>query len=319
MRFFSITNSLVTHSVAYALVSTALPFATHAAPAASACANPPASKQAANDIVDTAIGAGSFNTLVAAVQAAGLVDALKQPGPYTVFAPTDAAFAKLPAGTVESLLKPENKDRLTAILLYHVVPSEVLAAKVVKLSAADTLNGQRVAISATSSGVKIDEANVSATDIKCTNGVIHVIDTVLIPSSKNIVETASATGSFATLLTAAQAAGLVDALQAAGPLTLFAPTDEAFAKLGPDTIAMLLKPENKQQLADILKYHVVSGRVYSDQAVKGAPLATLQGGTLKVTGGKVPKVEKATILTADVDTANGVIHIIDAVLMPPVK
>jgi uncharacterized surface protein with fasciclin (FAS1) repeats len=131
------------------------------------------------DIVDTAIEAGSFNTLVTAVEAAGLVDTLKGEGPFTVFAPTDEAFAKLPEGTIESLL--QDKAKLTAILTYHVVPGKVMAADVVKLSSAKTVQGQSVAIEA-GQGVKVNSANVVKTDIVTSNGVIHVIDTVLLPS-----------------------------------------------------------------------------------------------------------------------------------------
>ena len=132
------------------------------------------------DIVATAVGAGSFTTLVAAVKAAGLVETLQGPGPFTVFAPTDAAFAKLPAGTVESLLEPGNKDKLVAILTYHVVPAKVLAADVVGLTEAPTVNGQKIAVN-TKDGVKVDGANVIQTDILCDNGVIHVIDAVILP------------------------------------------------------------------------------------------------------------------------------------------
>lgn len=135
------------------------------------------------DIVDTAVSAGQFNTLAAALDAAGLIDTLKGDGPFTVFAPTDEAFAKLPEGTVESLLKPENRDQLIAILTYHVVPGKVLAADVVKLSEAQTVNGQSVAIKIADNGVRIDNANVIATDIGASNGVIHVIDTVILPGS----------------------------------------------------------------------------------------------------------------------------------------
>jgi uncharacterized surface protein with fasciclin (FAS1) repeats len=133
------------------------------------------------DIVDTAISAGSFKTLVAAVQAAGLVETLKGPGPFTVFAPTDEAFAKLPAGTVESLLKPENKSKLVGILTYHVVPGSVKAADVVKLTSAATVNGKSVKITAGSGGVMVDNAKVITADIMTSNGVIHVIDTVILP------------------------------------------------------------------------------------------------------------------------------------------
>lgn len=137
-------------------------------------------KEEKMDIVDTAVKAGSFKTLAAAIQAAGLVDTLKGKGPFTVFAPTDEAFAKLPAGTVEALVKPENKAKLTAILTYHVVAGEVKASEVVKLKSAKTVQGQSVTIDATD-GVKINNAKVVKADIECGNGVIHVIDTVLLP------------------------------------------------------------------------------------------------------------------------------------------
>jgi len=134
------------------------------------------------DIVDTAVAAGSFNTLVAAVKAAGLVDTLKGEGPFTVFAPTDDAFAKLPDGTVEDLLKPENKAKLAGILTYHVVPGKVMAADVVKLESAKTVQGQSITINAGDGGVKVDDANVVKTDIGTANGVIHVIDAVILPN-----------------------------------------------------------------------------------------------------------------------------------------
>ncbi|MBL8294385.1 MAG: fasciclin domain-containing protein [Bryobacterales bacterium] len=135
----------------------------------------------AGDIVDTAVSAGSFNTLVAAVKAAGLVETLKGPGPFTVFAPTDEAFAKLPAGTVENLLKPENKAQLVSILTYHVVSGKVMAADVVKLKSASTVQGQSVKVAVKGSNVMVGNANVVKTDIETSNGVIHVIDTVLLP------------------------------------------------------------------------------------------------------------------------------------------
>lgn len=140
-----------------------------------------ADKAAKKDIVDTAVGAGQFKTLVAAVKAAGLVDTLKGEGPFTVFAPTDEAFAKLPEGTVANLLKPENKDKLTAILTYHVVSGKVMAADAAKLSTAKTVNGKELTIKAKDGKVMIDKATVVKTDIDASNGVIHVIDSVLMP------------------------------------------------------------------------------------------------------------------------------------------
>ena len=135
------------------------------------------------NIVDTAVAAGQFKTLAAALDAAGLIYTVKGVGPFTVFAPTDAAFAKLPAGTVENLLKPENKDQLTAILTYHVVPGKVMAADVVKLKEAKTVNGKMLQVRVNGSNVMINDANVTATDIAASNGVIHVIDSVVLPQA----------------------------------------------------------------------------------------------------------------------------------------
>ena len=277
-------------------------------------------KAADKDIVDTAVAAGSFKTLAAALGAADLVDALKGPGPITVFAPTDEAFAKLPAGTVETLLKPENKDQLTAVLTYHVVAGQVAAKQVVDLKGAKTLNGQRVDISVADGKVSVDKATVVTTDILCSNGIIHVIDSVILPASDNIVATADKAGAFKTLLAAAKAAGLAEALSGKGPFTVFAPTDEAFAKLPAGTVETLLKPENKGKLAAILKYHVVSGRVYSEDALAAKKAKTLEGSeiSISVSGGQA-KINDANLVTTDLDASNGVIHVIDSVILPPAK
>jgi len=141
-----------------------------------------ADKKHAKDIVDTAVTAGSFKTLAAALNAGGLVETLKGKGPFTVFAPTDEAFGKLPKGTVEELLKPENKDKLVKILTYHVVAGKVTAADVVKLSSAETVEGSKVKIKVSDGKVKINDANVVKTDIAASNGVIHVIDSVILPN-----------------------------------------------------------------------------------------------------------------------------------------
>lgn len=271
------------------------------------------------DIISTAVDAGSFNTLATALKAADLVETLQGKGPFTVFAPTDAAFEKLPEGTVETLLKPENKSQLAAILTYHVVPGDVRAKQVVNLQGAQSVNGQRINIS-TDDGVKVDQANVVKTDVVCSNGVIHVIDEVILPASDNIVATADNAGSFKTLMAAAKAAGLAGTLANDGPFTVFAPTDEAFAKLPEGTLASLLQPENKNKLATILKYHVVYGRVYSDDAVKVGATDNLQGGTLQVSvSGGTARINDAKLVATDIDASNGVIHVIDQVLLPPEK
>jgi uncharacterized surface protein with fasciclin (FAS1) repeats len=270
------------------------------------------------DIVDTAVKAGSFKTLAAALKAAGLVETLKGNGPFTVFAPTDEAFEKLPSGTVESLLKPENKEKLVAILTYHVVAGNVKAADVVKLKSAKTVQGSDVKITVADGKVMVNDANVVKTDIACGNGVIHVVDTVLLPKEApmDIVDTAVKAGSFKTLAAALKAAGLVDTLKGKGPFTVFAPTDEAFAKLPAGTVETLLKPENKDKLVAILTYHVVAGNVKAADVVKLKSAETLLGQTVAIDATDGVKVNNAKVVKADIDCGNGVIHVIDTVLLP---
>ena len=273
--------------------------------------------KAGKDIVTTAVEAGSFKTLAAALQAGGLVEALQGKGPFTVFAPTDEAFAKLPKGTVESLLEPENKALLVDILKYHVVSGKVTARDVVKLTNAEAINGQRLPILVEEGTVVVGGATVVTPDVMASNGVIHVIDTVMMPATKSLVGVAAEAGSFRTLIAAAKAAGLAETLDTQGPFTIFAPTDEAFAKLPAGTVEGLLKPENKDQLAAILKYHVVSGRVFADQVVREDSVKTLQGGSLTIrTGDDKVMVGKAQVVSTDIQANNGVIHVIDSVLLP---
>jgi uncharacterized surface protein with fasciclin (FAS1) repeats len=270
------------------------------------------------DIVDTAVKAGAFNTLVTAVKAAGLVEALKGKGPFTVFAPTDEAFSKVCPNTLASLLKPENRDKLTAILTYHVVPGKVMAKDVVKIKGASSLNGQQIGIKVSEESVFVDNAKVIKTDIRCSNGIIHVIDSVIMPSFDDIVATAVKAESFKTLVTAVKAAKLVSALQGKGPFTVFAPTDEAFAKLPAELLEDLLKPENREKLIAVLTYHVVPSRVYSQSVGKITAAETLQKGKIRFsTDAGGARVNNAKILATDIDASNGVIHVIDTVLIPP--
>ncbi len=271
------------------------------------------------DIVDTAIAAGSFKTLAAALGAANLVDTLKGKGPFTVFAPTDAAFAKLPKGTVATLLKKQNLPTLTSILTYHVVAGNMPAKMVLEQAGLVTLNGQRASLAIDKmSKASIAGATIVTTDIQCSNGVIHVIDAVMMPTSGNIVDVASKAGTFNTLIAAAKAAGLVGTLTSKGPFTVLAPTDAAFAKLPAGTVEMLLKPENKAKLASILTYHVVAGRAFAADVAKATSVKSVQGSAIKITAknGKV-MANNATIVATDINASNGVVHVIDQVIMPP--
>ena len=276
---------------------------------------PAEEEESLGSIVDIAVANGQFETLVAALQAAGLAETLAGEGPFTVFAPTDDAFAKLPEGTVEALL--EDIPALTDILLYHVVSGEVLAEEVVTLNSAKTLSEKFVETKVQDGMVYINDAQVVITDIQADNGVIHVIDTVLLPAEEmgSIVDIAVADGRFETLVAAVQAAGLAETLSNDGLVTVFAPTDDAFAKLPEGTVAALL--EDIPALTDILLYHVVSGRVMSEDVVNLTEAETLLGENIniRVENGMV-YINDAQVIITDIMADNGVIHVIDTVLLP---
>jgi transforming growth factor-beta-induced protein len=278
----------------------------------------PTPTPAPQTIVDIAVADGRFGTLVAAVTAAGLAETLSGEGPFTVFAPTDDAFAKLPAGTVEALLA--DIPALTDILLYHVVDGKQMAADVVAKESLTTLQGKDAQITVDGSTVKINDATIVLTDIEASNGVIHVIDTVILPPAdqapQTIVDIAVADGRFGTLVAAVTAAGLAETLSGEGPFTVFAPTDDAFAKLPAGTVEALLA--DIPALTDILLYHVVDGKQMAADVVAKESLTTLQGKDAKITvDGNTVKINDATIILTDIEASNGVIHVIDTVILPP--
>lgn len=285
-------------------------------------------------IIDVAAGDGRFKTLLSAVKAAGLVKTLSSPGPFTVFAPTDAAFAKLPAGIFTDLLKPANLAQLQELLKYHVVAGKVMAADVVKLSFAKTLaDGLNVSIRVENGKVVINDSQVIITDIPCANGVIHVLDTVLL--KKTTYDLLVGSKRFITLNSALNAAGL-DAeglANLSGPdsFTVFAPTDTAFAKLPAATLANFLKPENFTQLQQLLIYHVVHGKVMAADIINAIPdgsgstgVTTLAGPSISVSmenGDVILNNNSAKVIITDVLGSNDghVVHVIDTVLIiPPV-
>lgn len=279
-----------------------------------------------DDIVDTAIGAGSFGTLVAAVQAAELEDALRGDGPFTVFAPTDDAFGDLPEGLVDQLLLPRNKAKLQELLLYHVVAGEVYSSDLRRFQFTETLSEKYLWIRKFWGNVRVNNARVIGADVAASNGVIHVINKVLIPRgfelepeapTSDIVDTAANAGAFGTLLAAATAAELVDALRGDGPLTVFAPTDEAFAMLPAGLVETLLMPENKGKLQELLLYHVVAGQALSKDLSYYQRVETLEGSKVRIVKwfGNI-WVDSAKVTTKDVLATNGVIHVINRVLIP---
>jgi transforming growth factor-beta-induced protein len=287
----------------------------------------------APNIVELAESVKDLSTLVAAVVAGDLVDTLSSPGPFTVFAPTNAGFGKLPAGTLDSLMKPENKGQLVDILTYHVLAEEVLSKNLKPQQGVATVEGKTLQVFKDSKGVRVtpdgkDFKSVTSADNKASNGVVHIIDGVLIPTTlPNIVELAESQKALSTLVAAVVAGDLVDTLSSPGLFTVFAPTNEAFGNLPAGTLDSLMKPENKAQLVDILTFHVLPSQVKSTDltnfqavtTVEGKPLhVVLWGGVVRL-GPSLKSEDLSTVTAADNLASNGVVHIIDGVLLPPAK
>lgn len=277
------------------------------------------SKTAAS-IYQTAIAAGNFSTLVTALQVTGLDAPLdsNDAGRFTVFAPTDAAFAALPGDVLSGLLA--DPDALAAVLTYHVVSGGLFAPQVLASPTLDTLNGQRIDISLQGSDAYVDQAKIEVVDIPCSNGVIHVIDAVLLPNDKDIVATAASLPDFTSLLTAAgQLPGIVNKLTSPGRFTVFAPNDAAFAKVPSKRLGELLNGSGKSKkvLRSILEAHIVPRTLYADQLVGVSQVTTLGGVQLPVSVvGSEVFVGGVRILATDVETTNGVIHVIEDVIIP---
>ena len=277
------------------------------------------------DIVGIATSDDSFSTLVAALQEAELVSALQAEGPFTVFAPTNEAFAKLLASlgiTAEQLLA---HPQLSEVLLYHVVSGQVLSTDLQDQMTAETLNGEKITVDL-SNGVMINDSKVTAADVMATNGVIHVIDTVLVPASfkleaeeempATVVDIALSSNDFSMLVSLLQKADLVGALQGEGPFTVFAPTNAAFEKLLSALGITASDLMNQPELAEVLLYHVVPGKVMSTDLTDGLMADTLNGEklTFDLTNGVM--VNMSNVTAADIAADNGVVHVIDEVLVP---
>lgn len=259
------------------------------------------------DIVDTAVAAGSFTKLAEALQAAGLVDVLKGAGPFTVFAPTDAAFTAFEQANPGALGKL-SKDELGAVLKYHVVAGAAVKSNELKDDQVfTTVNGAPVLVDLTG-GVKVADAKVTMPDVVASNGVIHVIDKIILPPTKDIVETAVAAGSFTQLAGALTSAGLVDSLKGPGPFTVFAPTDAAFGKLQAVPTGDALK--------NVLLYHVVTGAIGSGNLQATMVPTLLPDKSVNVTLMNGVQINDAKVTMANIIAKNGVIHVIDTVLVP---
>jgi len=270
-------------------------------------------------VVDVIVNSTEHDTLEAAVIAAELADDLSGPGPFTVFAPTDEAFAALPSGTIETLLA-DPTGTLAQILLYHVVSGQALSTDLSDGQTITTLLGENITVTIGMNGVMINNATVVVADILADNGVVHVIDAVLLPPAPQptttVVDVIVNSDVHNTLEAAVVAAGLVETLSGTGPFTVFAPTDAAFAALPAGTVETLLA-DPTGTLTQILLYHVVGAQALSTDLTNGQTVATLQGQTVTVTiNAEGVFINNARVTVADIVTDNGVIHVIDAVLLP---
>jgi len=271
-----------------------------------------------NDIPRTAQCSGIHDSLVAGVIQAELMTTLQSDGPFTVFAPTDQAFAD--AGIdLAALNTTEGKQTLADILLYHVLAGEVPAANVTDCLSVNTVNGNPLSFTVGTSGVMVNGANVTATDVATSNGIIHIIDKVLTPTAtpNDIPRTAQCTGVHNSLVAGVIQAELLTTLQGDGPFTVFAPTDQAFSDAGIDLTA-LDNPDGKAALTDILLYHVIAGDVPAANVTECMSADTVNGQPLSFTVNGGVMVNDANVTTADVATSNGIIHVIDKVLTPTV-
>ncbi len=274
-------------------------------------------------VVDIAVWSDVHSTFVAAVVAADLAETLSSAWPFTVFAPVNDAFAKLPAGTVETLLMPENIDTLRSILTYHVVPGRVMASDLTPGMVAWTVQWQELTFTHANSAWHVNNATIIAADLLAGNGVIHVIDEVLQPAPEaelpaTVVDIAVWSDVHSTLVGAVVAADLAGTLSSAWPFTVFAPVNDAFAKLPAGTIETLLMPENIDTLRSILTYHVVSGKVMAWNLSQGLIASTVQGDELTFTNASNKwYVNSAEIIATDLVAENGVIHVTGGVLLPP--
>ncbi len=280
-------------------------------------ADDPKEEPERRSVLARAAASGKAGTFVAAVVLADLIAPLRGDGSLTVLVPTDEAFAKLPSATRQALFGPGGTEKLRALLKYHVLAHRVLAKQITGDPRPKTLTGERWTVASNDRGIAINKATVVEADVLARNGVIHFIDAVLQPPAPDLLTLTEKAEHFGVLLEALTAAGLDDTLRRDGPFTVFAPTDEAFMALGNGTLASLLEKSNRAKLREILKYHVVAGKITARDAVVAGEARTLQGGPVSVSikGGKL-KIGPANATATDLEASNGIIHVIDRVLIP---
>jgi len=273
-------------------------------------------------IVET-VGSGEYNTSAQTFAAAGMVDMLAGDGPFTVFVVRDDAAGSMP---FEQFAQGGTAFELDGLASYHVIEGRFAVSDLMGEPTMETVGGQRLAFSHWNGEVEISgcgnadfgvaSARIVQGDVHCSNGVVHVIDQVLFPSFDSLATQVEETGSFNTLVGAAQAAGVFDMLESDGPFTIFAPTDKAFAAFDPSAVSYFMAPENRAELVRLLQHHVISGRYYGD-TMHHQPLQTLGGDTIEVKWQSgAAYIGNAEVIASDFQATNGVLHVVDAVLMP---
>lgn len=274
-----------------------------------------------NSLIGTIVADGRFTILRKALDTAGLTPFFQWDNPLTVIAPTDEAFARLPEDLLDDLLQPENKEKLIKILSYHVASGRQDVASALQQREIETVEGSPLTVSFADGRVRLNDATVLDGNVEASDGIIHIIDKVLLPEApvdETLVGKATEAGNFSTLLAAVEAADLTGILRGDGPFTVLAPTDEAFRALPDGTVERLLEKENREELLGLLNHHVFKGRISAGDALNAGTADSLAGKpvSFSIENGRLA-AGGSTVLTVDVEASNGLIHVVDSVLVPP--
>lgn len=284
----------------------------------------PAAPSGPVDLVSTVAQTAELSSLRLAILSSGLNEALSSTGPFTLLAPSNEAFARLDKQTLASLLAPENQPALAAIIAHHVLPGRLSASDLARLASAPSLSGQRLEVRRGPSGPIIAGGSISVADISASNGVIHIIDCVLLPTTRDIRATLEASGRFGRFLALLDALDDDELIPPGAQVTLLAPTDGAFDALSNEAVAMLKTRRNRDALRALVENHIIPERLTASQAVAQSPIRTAHGSVLRATSDaeghlrlQFTEKDSANILAADLDTTNGLVQVVDALIVPP--
>lgn len=293
-------------------------------PAPPQAASEPAAPAGPADLVSTVSQTAALSSFRLAIASSGLAEVLASTGPFTLLAPSNEALARLDKQTLAALMAPENQPALAAIIAHHVIPGRLSASDLARLPSVPSLSGQRLEVRRGPSGPIIAGGAISFADIQATNGVIHIVDAVLLPTTRDIRATLEASGRFNRFLSLLDAIDEDELIPPGAQVTLLAPTDDAFDALSNEAVAMLKTRRNRDALRSLLENHIIPQRLTAGQAIAQSPIRTAQGATLRATRDEAGHLrlqytekDSATILAADLDTTNGLVQVVDALIIPP--